>query len=251
MAAYSKAPLNIIKMLYTAYPEAIKLKNKHGNLPLHYILHNNAKPSFKSTTKFLLSKYPQAIAELSSLLKKALYNIVPLSSLPTQIQQIINVTEENTKLKKQVNNLKRKYETVICINAETGNEETISYKRRKGTSPAGTTGGGSSSSTGGGSSSSSGQTVLQSFVKIKKEKNALTSKISNYLECPVCKESFENTNKKPLTLSCSHTFCQNCWNNWKAQPIAQNRCPTCKQVVVGTPTEARLVKQMAADLLSK
>lgn len=48
-------------------------------------------------------------------------------------------------------------------------------------------------------------------------------------ECPVCLEAFEEDgDRAPLTLSCCHKVCKDCWSNWSAVMHSQPFCPLCR-----------------------
>ncbi|XP_036007512.1 nuclear factor 7, brain-like [Fundulus heteroclitus] len=52
----------------------------------------------------------------------------------------------------------------------------------------------------------------------------MASRLEEDLCCPVCQDVF----KDPVVLSCSHSFCKECLNNWWRQKAAQE-CPVCKR----------------------
>ncbi|XP_036007425.1 nuclear factor 7, brain-like [Fundulus heteroclitus] len=52
----------------------------------------------------------------------------------------------------------------------------------------------------------------------------MASRLEEDLCCPVCQDVF----KDPVILSCSHSFCKECLNNWWREKAAQE-CPVCKR----------------------
>lgn len=52
---------------------------------------------------------------------------------------------------------------------------------------------------------------------------------NNQSECPVCLDAFEDEgDRAPLTLSCCHKVCKDCWSNWSAVMHSRPFCPLCK-----------------------
>eukprot|EP01038_Epipyxis_sp_PR26KG_P006083 gene6083-8382_t len=58
LAINGKSSFETIQFILSSYPEALKIKNNEGNLPLH--LASNGKSSFE-TIQFILASYPEAI----------------------------------------------------------------------------------------------------------------------------------------------------------------------------------------------
>lgn len=49
-------------------------------------------------------------------------------------------------------------------------------------------------------------------------------KIEKYLTCPICQEIFD----EPIRISCAHTFCKNCINQWERKSM-DIICPVCRE----------------------
>ena len=49
-------------------------------------------------------------------------------------------------------------------------------------------------------------------------------KIGKYLTCPICQEIFD----EPTRISCGHTFCNNCINQWEKKS-KNDKCPLCRE----------------------
>ena len=62
--------------------------------------------------------------------------------------------------------------------------------------------------------------------KIRKDQRHFTEKgkIEKYLTCPICQDIFDN----PFRLTCGHTFCKNCLNQWERKSH-NNLCPICRE----------------------
>ena len=70
------------------------------------------------------------------------------------------------------------------------------------------------------------------------------SSIGNHisLECPVCKEYYNKTNKPVLVLfPCGHSFCKLCINR-------VSLCPICRKHITGTATNWFLQSQIVGDV---
>jgi len=50
-------------------------------------------------------------------------------------------------------------------------------------------------------------------------------KIENELTCSICFEFYI----KPITLNCSHTYCQYCISEWKKKKRSNQECPICRK----------------------
>lgn len=57
IACNNDAPLNVIKLIYNKFPEAIRIKDKFGAFPLNYCGVN-----CNATDLFLIEEYPTALA---------------------------------------------------------------------------------------------------------------------------------------------------------------------------------------------
>jgi hypothetical protein len=66
---------------------------------------------------------------------------------------------------------------------------------------------------------------------------ALSKKISELtseLTCPICQDSFINTN----TLACGHSYCEPCVNSWLGKCLT---CPVCRDPVNKPPVRSRII----------
>ena len=60
--------------------------------------------------------------------------------------------------------------------------------------------------------------------------------VSDYLHCTICQEIFV----EPMRISCGHTFCKNCINEWFNQRNGAS-CPTCRQDIIRAATHRDLL----------
>ncbi|XP_049454489.1 nuclear factor 7, ovary-like [Epinephelus fuscoguttatus] len=76
----------------------------------------------------------------------------------------------------------------------------------------------------------------------------MASRLEDDLCCPVCCDMF----KDPVILSCSHSFCKDCLQNWWRQKPARE-CPVCKTVssTAKPPSNLVLKKLCEAFLLER
>lgn len=71
---------------------------------------------------------------------------------------------------------------------------------------------------------------------------------SSFLECDVCRESFNTSNKAPHILCCGHTFCKQCINMIRASPFFTLRCPTCRKESSDSTINYMILKQLNAKV---
>tara|TARA_B100000575_G_scaffold294645_1_gene312608 strand:- start:6890 stop:7666 length:777 start_codon:yes stop_codon:yes gene_type:complete len=81
--------------------------------------------------------------------------------------------------------------------------------------------------------------LSQQDIAIQLQKNIIQlDKINNILECSICMDSFNNTNKSPQTLHCGHSYCANCLINitnsldhtFDNNPSYMIECPECRTI---------------------
>ncbi|XP_059185875.1 nuclear factor 7, ovary-like isoform X2 [Centropristis striata] len=76
----------------------------------------------------------------------------------------------------------------------------------------------------------------------------MASRSEEDLTCPVCKEIFKN----PVVLSCSHSFCKDCLQEWWTEKVV-HQCPVCKEIhlLSDTPRNLALKNLCEAFLLER
>jgi ankyrin repeat protein len=98
-ALYCKASPNIIKMLFEAYPEAVKVKDCfYGMLPLHVALRHKASPDI---TTMLFAAYPEAAEVENTDGNLPLHIAVKYNASPDKIKMLVYAFPESITIKNQ------------------------------------------------------------------------------------------------------------------------------------------------------
>lgn len=66
----------------------------------------------------------------------------------------------------------------------------------------------------------------------------LNAHLSHLLKCPICLSAY----KKPKTITCKHTFCQECLKDLQTQTQGRKKCPVCRVSI--NFSKARLNKDL-------
>ena len=51
------------------------------------------------------------------------------------------------------------------------------------------------------------------------------------MNCKICMKKFDKEQRKPIKISCNHTFCSACLENIKLNPESNYECPLCQTPV--------------------
>ncbi|XP_068099984.1 uncharacterized protein [Hyperolius riggenbachi] len=65
--------------------------------------------------------------------------------------------------------------------------------------------------------------------------------LRNELECPLCKETFND----PVTLHCGHNFCKGCIETWDSQKQKESSCPLCREKFREMPKINRILREVS------
>ncbi|XP_068568889.1 nuclear factor 7, ovary-like [Cebidichthys violaceus] len=72
----------------------------------------------------------------------------------------------------------------------------------------------------------------------------MSSPLEEDLSCPVCQDVF----KDPVVLSCSHSFCRDCLENWwREKPVRE--CPVCKTRSLIDPPRNLVLKNLCESFI--
>ncbi|XP_033934284.1 nuclear factor 7, brain-like [Pseudochaenichthys georgianus] len=74
----------------------------------------------------------------------------------------------------------------------------------------------------------------------------MASRLEEYLSCTVCHDTFRD----PVVLSCSHSFCRACLQNWWMEKFIK-ACPLCKRPSVYDPPCNLVLKNLCESFLQE
>ncbi|XP_054473782.1 nuclear factor 7, brain-like [Anoplopoma fimbria] len=72
----------------------------------------------------------------------------------------------------------------------------------------------------------------------------MASPLEEDLSCPICQDIF----KDPVVLSCSHSFCRECVEDWWAEK-QERECPVCKKTALPDPPRNLALKNLCESFL--
>jgi hypothetical protein len=90
-AARCKAHHDLLAIIYHAYPDAIRVQDRHGNLPIHIFLRSNgvSHSKRKRTVQFLLQEYPEGASIRNKMCKTTLHIATEKVTMPLDIFQLV------------------------------------------------------------------------------------------------------------------------------------------------------------------